>query len=369
MRVERLTTFSEFLTATTDWSPLVREVPFRRPQWLVPWWESYLSGELYLLAIYDGDRLAGALPLYRTRSAAKGAVLRLIGDGEVCTDYCSVLATSTDLPHVCAALAEWLTDAATSTDHSWDLLELENVAADDEGVSLLRHELDQAGNLLHEREALQCWRLQLPASLEEYEAGQSKSHRKQIRRFYKRTLDTDRARLHVCNTLDQLPHAMEVLIDLHMRRRQSLGQPGCFASPQFDRFLRLAAAELTTIGKCEILWLDLDQAPIAAEIHFLGEGIPFCYQAGVDPDRLTDDPGSLMQAAIIRRSIELGHTAIDFLRGDEPYKAHWRATPYRCIHLRATPNRTAAKMRHGLWLAGQEVKNWVKTGLNITATE
>ncbi|MCC9605405.1 GNAT family N-acetyltransferase [Blastopirellula sp. JC732] len=369
MRVERLTTFTDLISRPTDWSSLVRGVPFRRPQWLASWWDSYAPGELYLLTVYDGDRLAGLLPLYRTRSAAKGNMLRLVGDGEVCTDYCSVLATPEDLPRVCAALAEWLTEAATSSGDSWDLLELENIAADDEGFALLRSELDQAGNLLHERDALQCWRLELPETLEAYEASQSKSHRKQIRRFYKRTLDTDRAQLHVCDNVSDLPKAMEVLIDLHMRRRRSLGQPGCFASPQFDRFLRTAAAELIAIGKCEILWLDLDEAPIAAEIHFLGQQIPYCYQAGVDPERLTEDPGSLMQAAIIRRSIEQRHTAIDFLRGDEPYKAHWRATPHRCIHLRATPNRAAAKVRHGLWLAGQEVKNWVKTGLNITTAE
>ncbi|UUO07997.1 GNAT family N-acetyltransferase [Blastopirellula sp. J2-11] len=369
MRVERFTTLTDLTSGAIDWSPLVRGVPFRRPQWLTPWCESYAPSELYLLAAYDGDRFAGLLPLYRTRSAAKGITLRLIGDGEVCTDYCSVLATPDDLPAVCTAFAQWLTAAATSPTDNWDLLELENIAADDEGFALLRSSLETDENLLHQREALQCWRLELPDSQEAYEASQSKSHRKQIRRFFKRTLDTDRAQLHVCSQLAEMPKAMEVLIDLHTRRRRSLGQPGCFASPQFDRFLRDATAEMISIGKCEILWLDLDDAPIAAEIHFLGEGIPFAYQAGVDPERLTEDPGSLMQAAIIRRAIEQGNTAIDFLRGDEPYKAHWRATPRRCIHLRATPNRASAKMRHGLWLAGQEVKNWVKSGLNISAAE
>ncbi|WP_158265177.1 GNAT family N-acetyltransferase [Blastopirellula marina] len=369
MRVERLSNLSDIVAAAIDWTPLVRGVPFRRPQWFVPWFASYAPGELYMLSAYDGDRLAGLLPLYRSRSTAKGNVLRLLGDGEVCTDYCSVLAAAEDLPAVCAAIGEWLTDAATSTADGWDLLELENIDAADEGFALLRQAMETAGNLLHERDALQCWRLELPETLEEYEASQSKSHRKQIRRFYKRTLDTDRAQLHVCDTLADLPKAMDVLIDLHMRRRRSLGQPGCFASPKFAQFLHSAAAELIRIGKCEIIWLDLDQAPIAAEIHFLGDSIPFCYQAGVDPDRLTEDPGSLMQAAIIRRAIEQRHTAIDFLRGDEPYKAHWRATPRRCIHLRATPNRASAKVRHGLWLAGQEVKNWVKTGLNIAPAE
>ncbi|MFI4875738.1 MAG: GNAT family N-acetyltransferase [Blastopirellula sp. JB062] len=368
MRVERHTAFSE-LADSIDWSPLVRGVPFRRPQWLSPWSESYAPGELYLLAAYDGDRLAGMLPLYRTRSAAKGTTLRLLGDGEVCTDYASVLATPDDLPAVCGAIASWLTEAAVSPSDGWDLLELENIAADDEGFAQLGRCLQAEDNLIHQRDAIQCWRLELPESQEAYEATQSKSHRKQIRRFIKRTLDTDRAQLHVCRKFDDMPKAMEVLVDLHMRRRRSLGEPGCFASPQFDRFLRQATAEMLSIGKCEILWLDLDDAPIAAEIHFLGETTAFAYQAGLDPDRLTDDPGSLMQTAIIRRAIEQKYAAIDFLRGDEPYKAHWRAAPRACLHLRATPNRTSAKMRHGLWLAGQEVKNWVKSGLNISTVE
>ena len=51
---------------------------------------------------------------------------------------------------------------------------------------------------------------------------------------------------------------------------------------------------------------------------------------------------------------------MDFLRGDEPYKAHFRALPRPMRTLRVVANRRGAALRHNLWLAGANVKRWIK---------
>ena len=61
----------------------------------------------------------------------------------------------------------------------------------------------------------------------------------------------------------------------------------------------------------------------------------------------------------MKRAIEQGGRAIDFLRGDEPYKAHFRAQPRPLLALRVVPDRTLSRLRNNLWLAGRGVKRWM----------
>jgi CelD/BcsL family acetyltransferase involved in cellulose biosynthesis len=70
------------------------------------------------------------------------------------------------------------------------------------------------------------------------------------------------------------------------------------------------------------------------------------------------EPGSLITMATLRRAIERGYRAFDFLRGDESYKAHWRAEPAASVELRVAAERPIARLRHRLWLAGSRLKQW-----------
>src|SRR5207244_453594 len=74
-------------------------------------------------------------------------------------------------------------------------------------------------------------------------------------------------------------------------------------------------------------WLELDGRPVAAEYHIAGEDIVYAYQSGIEPEVLHEEPGHLAAIATLQLAIAQGYRAFDFLRGDEPYKAHWRAQP------------------------------------------
>ena len=154
---------------------------------------------------------------------------------------------------------------------------------------------------------------------------------------------------------------MDVLIDLHQKRRQMLGEPGCFASPRFTAFHREVARRLLLAGQLQFQLLELDGQTVAAEYQLASQGVTYVYQAGIDPQRLADEPGHLITAATVKRAIEQGGRAIDFLRGDEPYKAHFRALARPLLALRVVPNRTLPRLRNNLWLAGRSVKRWLNS--------
>ena len=122
---------------------------------------------------------------------------------------------------------------------------------------------------------------------------------------------------------------------------RSLGEPGCFASRVFHEFHHEVAGRLLERGQLRVSWMELDGSPAAAEYHVADTKATYAYQGGVDPDRLDEEPGRLSTILCLRAAIEEGHTQIDFLRGDEPYKAHWRATPRSDLRLPRDSQSTA----------------------------
>ena len=306
-------------------------------------------------------RLAGIAPWYLKRSAAKGWVLRWLGSGEVCSDYASILCMPEDADRVTEAIAAYLTgpNCACGARHCWDLLEVDGVDAEDASVTRLLRQLGERGCSQHENSPVRTWRLALPKTWEEFLGLVSKGHRKKLRRADRELFQTGRAVLRTVENCEQLDPAMDVLIDLHQKRRQMLGEPGCFASPRFTAFHREVARRLLLAGQLQLQLLELDGRTVAAEYQLASQGVTYVYQAGIDPQRLADEPGHLITAATVKRAIEQGGRAVDFLRGDEPYKAHFRAVARPLLALRVVPNRTMSRLRNNLWLAGRSVKRWL----------
>ena len=384
-RVVRFRSLDGAAVRAADWDRLARGVPFRSWAWTSHWWRHYGEGQdrhggnrsLFTLGVVDpAGSLVGIAPWYVESSVAEGRVVRFLGTGEVCSDYLSVLCAPGMEDTVGAALADWLTAAnAPEADppadrgpdrrdqDRWDLLELTGVDAEDTAVGRLAQQLEGRGNTVHRRGGPSFWRIELPAGWDEYLARLSKDHRKRVRRSVRGVLASGRVAVHRAERLDELSEARDVLVDLHQRRRRSLEEPGCFASSRFAAFHRDVMADLLRNGQLHLRWLELDGRPIVAEYALAGDGVIYAYQSGVDPDALEHSPGRLSNIVMLREAIEQGYRALDFLRGDEPYKPHWRARPRPSVEIRVVPDRAGAQLRHGLWLVGKGMKQWIKGGL------
>lgn len=363
MQVQRITTWAELAALEMEWNTLAAGMPLRSWDWLATWWKHYGAGhnirpagtasrerELCVLAVYRGPvfnhggpvrDLVGIAPWYIDRSVIKGNVVRWLGDGEVCTDHLSLICRPQDVRQVSAAVATSLTEHFDD----WDRLELTAVNADDEPIQTLITELAGRACVTSVDEADATWSLDLPPSWDEYLATVSKSHRKQLRQLQNRVLDSRRAEWRHIESSDQFETGWTILVDLHQRRRISLGEPGCFASRPFHDFHREVASRLLGRGQLRMSWLEIDGSPAAAEYHVADRTTTYAYQGGVDPDRLSEEPGRLSTICCLQSAIQEKHRRLDFLRGDEPYKAHWRATPRPAVNYRVVPNRRFARLR------------------------
>ena len=382
--VQLLRRIDELTGLAPRWRELAGDVPFRAPEWLLPWWDTYgephpgerATRELFAVAVFAEEgtdaesepgaatpptakKLVALAPWYVEPSPLWGRVVRQLGSGEVCSDYQTVLVEPDCAAEAIAAIADFLTREVRN---DWDRLDLDGAVCDDEALGALTAELARRGSPVERRRGPSCWRVKLPTTFAEYLTNLSKSHRKQLRRLQRDVLATDRAVWHTARTMDEFEVGWEIFVDLHQRRRRSLGDGGRFESPCFMGFHREVARSLHSDRKLRLHWLELDGRPAAAEYHFSAGNTVFGYQSGLDPERLHEEPGRLAGICVVEALIEEGFEFYDLLRGDEPYKAHWRAEPTATEQVTVVNPRKRSRARHAVHTLLRRIKRCFAKG-------
>jgi CelD/BcsL family acetyltransferase involved in cellulose biosynthesis len=368
MYVESVTTADALADLASDWNALSRGVPFRSFDWLETWWRHYGAREasattlrrLQVLVVRDHNQVVGIAPWFVETSLGQGRLLKFLGTGEVYSDYLSILAVRGCEAAVAARIGHWLLDVAGGM---WDALELTGIDGDDHTTVCLLTELERRGVRILRRPELHCWRITLPSNWEEYLGQLSKSHRKQIRRVERRLQNEGALRTWRAQSTNELARASQLLVDLHQQRHRLLGRPGAFASSAFTNFQTEVLPRLARTGQLRLDVLELQGVPIAVEYQVTGTDVVYAYQAGIDPHYLRLEPGRASMAIAIRDAIESGFRAFDLLRGDEPYKLHWRATPRPTLRARAVATHRSARLRGAVWLAQDHAREWFKQAL------
>src|SRR5687768_3725033 len=127
MRITCLTNAADLDALAEPWNGLAGGVPFRRHEWLAAWWRHYGEGsELAITCVWDDEQLVAIAPFLLERSRTKGRVLRLLGTGEVCSDYLGILCRPGREEQIVPVVAERLL-----ADDRWDALHLDGIDAQD----------------------------------------------------------------------------------------------------------------------------------------------------------------------------------------------------------------------------------------------
>jgi CelD/BcsL family acetyltransferase involved in cellulose biosynthesis len=379
MHITRHDNFDSLAADQSTWNELSQGVPFRAWGWLERWWRYYGCGddgqplpghELMLLAVRDEqEQLVGVAPWYRQTTLSGTRLVRFLGCGEVCSEYPSILCRPEYEVAVTEEIAKWLAAANESSndsaDEHWDRLELTPLdPADSVSVKLLE-QLSSLGNRVEREEAASCWRVPLPATWDEYLAKRSKQLRNRLRSAHRTWMESGKVHLRIAPRDCDADRGFDILVDLHQRRWESRGLPGCFSSKPFAGFHRDVWKSLAANGQALIYWLEIDGKPLAADYALLSGDVMCGYQSGIDPDHLEMQPGQLMNMMALRTALEAGYKSYDFLRGDEPYKAHLGAERHPMLTARVIPQNTEARLRYAAWDAGRQMRGWAKRGLQV----
>ncbi|MCU0708840.1 MAG: GNAT family N-acetyltransferase [Pirellula sp.] len=345
----------------TEWKALSGSVPMCQPEWLMTWWDVYApaGADLFLVGMYEDDRLVGLAPWYRLGSERE---VRMLGDGIVCTDYCSILVDTKRDDHAAlqGILVEWLMHHRDDQDIGWNSLVWEGIPETDTLLHEMAGALSEQGCMTLQRNPMNTWCIDLSEGWDAFLIRIRKDTRKLIRR---RLETLEQATVHWVRTSDDWHHYFQVLVDLHQRRRNSIGEAGCFADPRFARFLETASLRLLASGQLQAFYLECGGRPIAADIGFRSNTHWYCYQGGIEPDALELEPGKMANVWIMSQAESQGIQYVDFLRGDEPYKRQLRAEPTPIHDLWIAPPGLRGLTQKWWWQSRQMVSHTAKSFL------
>lgn len=353
-----------------QWSRLAAgATPMQSPEWMLAWWRAQKTSQdrLAIITVRSSTgELIGLLPWYRQTRLALGTTLRFLGAGRAASDYQTVLCQSGTEEVVVDTLAQWLCgqlrcpEAAGRTAPAlrWDLLDLEGVSAGDAKMQTLLDKLAARGHVTHFRPTESTWRIDLSGGWDGFMSRQSKTQRSQTRNFVNRFDKSDDLRLRVAS--EELPHAdalVAALIELHQLRWQAVGVEGTFTDPRMKSFFQEAMREMIAGGLANVVVLERSGRPVAAQAWLVQGGSIYAYQSGRDPAEDANRVGRIANSVALRWACAQGFQAIDYLRGDEGYKAKMRAEPTPSYRVRVVARASVPVLRHKLWLACREAKS------------
>ena len=353
-RIERVATPAELDNLRASWQELLSaagpQVPvFLTWEWVVAWCHHMEpSWESWILAAWDEQgKLAGVAPWmlsHHEYGLVRIKRLAFLGSNYAYRTHQDIVARTGEVEPVTDAFIGYL----WNNQRSWDVLDLEGLA---EGSSLNKS-IRRARAQVVTKDTIECPYASLPGTWEAYELQQLSANRRQQIRARRRHLERDFPGQVVFQTVrsaEELPAAMDALVELHRKRWHGRGQASSFDEPAFLAFHHELASVALDCGWLRLYLLKIGDRTIATEYCFLYHGVLFDYQKAMDPDPVLDrySPGQLVLAYALQEAIKEGAHEFDMARGNYDYKYSWtdQTRPDYHLILSATP------VGH-LWLYG-----------------
>lgn len=287
------------------WERAEHATPFQSPAWLLPWWQSFHPGDLFVVAVRRHDELVALAPLYRE----VGSERRLLPIGIAASDYLDVLIDPAFREEAGATLVETVARYAEEFWDSWHMEELP------EGAE---------ARLLPVPDGFQA-KLTAQSACPIIDLAEVDPRpARRVAKAWARARRRGEVRVATDDATSAGRH-LEVLIRLHGRRWAERGEPGVLADPSVQAFHRAATPHLHAAGLLRASVIEIDGQPVGAYRGLVHRGRAYGYLSGFDPAYAFESPGTILLDHAIREAIREGCHEFDLLRGQEPYKYAWGA--------------------------------------------
>jgi len=312
--------FDEARKWADQWDQLVLKAalpsPFSSFAWQETWWRHFAGKrQLRLYAWLDQGRLIGLAPLMKDRVRIKLAPvehLSLVGTG--LSDRLDFLYQKKQ-----AQFLDALMQRLTTEDKDWDVLELSEIPAQSPTVTLLRDLAAKYELPFETRLQSQCPYLALSrqtlTELEDTGKSIGRSRRKLAR--------TGLVAHHWAHQASDVDYILDVARAVDGRSHKADQGWSLWLDEATGDFLREILQKFAPLGWLEFHVLTRDQNPVAYNLSFALAGRVMAYTAAFDQSLAKLSPGVYLTALSIARSLELGFTEFDLLRGEEEYKYAW----------------------------------------------
>lgn len=314
-RTELVTDGTAFASLSPDWARLYARcataTPFQSHAWLHSWWLSYgRPGRLRVLVVRDGGDLVAAAPLMRVHRP----VPSLVPLGGAISDYGDVLLDDERGDEAVAALTEGLAAAARTA-----LVDLREVRP---GGAAERIHDQWPGPRRRVADSL-C--LELPAvPMAELVSRLPSAKAQQRVRAKLRKLTALGIERHVVEP-GEVDKVLRRLLELHQLQWQGRKVTSEHLRPRFREHLVRSVAPMVAAGDAVVTEFRLDEDVVAVDLTLLSRRLTGGYLYGAHPclrERKADVAVMLLDASSAH-----ARGTLSLLRGNEPYKQHWRPEP------------------------------------------
>lgn len=335
LRVELITTFADLHGLSAAWESLYLRSgttnPFTNPAWLQTWASYYVDErDLFVLAVFRGDRLVGVGPFHWVRLGPFGRgslrALHLLGNGRSSqfTEIPGLLAETDEHRSVLRTVVAFLQAEAPSW--SWTKLGIDAQQGWFEPQWLSKTTRAQSPFVVHHATRA-CVILDLPDSWEAFLAERKRNVRESIRRSFNRldkrvgkwSVELPTSRSQVITTLEQI-------LELHEARSQMSGKPKhptMFERPDTFDFYRDAIVQMVLQGQAEVSALNFDGEVVAGLVALRANSRVFTSVTGARPSAWDFGPGTILIAELARREIDRGTSGINLSCGPNQSKLRW----------------------------------------------
>ncbi|MEU5738060.1 GNAT family N-acetyltransferase [Streptomyces tendae] len=314
--VELVTDEGVFAALAPQWRRLygrcAAATPFQSHAWLLSWWRSYGSdGRLRLVLAREGRELVAAAPLMSVRSP----VPALVPLGGAISDYGDVLLDDERGPDAETALTAGL--AALARTAPVDLREVRPGAAAERVYARWRGPRHRLADSL----CLELPALPMDGLVDRLPSAKARQRvRAQLRRL-------DALGVKSRPVLpDEADAAVRRLLELHRLQWRGRKVTGEHLRPRFREHLVRAVAPMVRTGDAVVTEFRMADEVVAVDVTLLSRRLAGGYLYGAHP-RLRErraDVAVMLLDACAEYARAPGRGTLSLLRGDEPYKHHWR---------------------------------------------
>jgi CelD/BcsL family acetyltransferase involved in cellulose biosynthesis len=289
---------------------------------VLPWLER-LGGQRRPrgVLLLQGGRARGAALLVAERLGGRAGPRVLRPPGLGVSDYLDLLlpAESEAAAAAVERLLDWLLQAG-----GWDLLDLPNLPAESPTAGLVTAAAERRGLRWARFETHRRPYLALGGSWEQYLASRPQKLRYNLRARRRQLGALGALSFRHYRQPDEVQQQLPLAFALHARRWQDQYTSTLFSrSAAARRFYAEAAARLAGRGWLELATLEQGDRLLAFALCFLHQDRLYYYLPAFDPDYARFAPSTSLLAHLIESSYARGLAELDFMLGDEVYKAQW----------------------------------------------
>jgi len=332
-RVEWIADERRLAAIEADWNTLAAQepTPFARYAWFKAWRDSFCAdAPLSVCTVWEGDRLAGALPL------AGAGPLRAMAN-----EHTPVFAPLGRDPGALEALIDAVMEADAAE------VELSALPAEDPRLDRLLAGASRARRLAVVQPQHTSPVVELSGRYADFRAGSKPRWGAPLERF-RRKMEREHEAVF---SLVQSPINLEEELDRGFEVEASgwKGRAGTaiLSSPSTAAFYRSIARDYHAASELRLSSLSLDGRLVAFDLSLLYANRLWLLKTGFDEDYRRLAPGLVLRLAIIERCFELGLAGHELLGDASEWKRKFANGERAHRRLRAFRRRPAPALRYG----------------------